>query len=102
MNLLNTKIGRLRVLGFFEGISLILLFFVAVPLKYIMGDPAMVKIVGPIHGGLFLFFLYYSISVSMDLKWAFRTITWKLVVASIVPFGTFYIDKAVLSKMKQE
>ncbi|RYF49924.1 MAG: DUF3817 domain-containing protein, partial [Cytophagaceae bacterium] len=53
-NLLNSSIGRLRVIGFLEGVSLIALLGIAVPLKYAFGNPTLVKMIGPVHGVLFL------------------------------------------------
>lgn len=97
--LLRTKLGRLRVIAFLEGISLLVLVFIGVPLKYAYGNPALVKTMGPIHGLLFLFFVLNTLSVGIAYKWEFRTTTWKVLLACIIPFGTFYIDRKILSKL---
>lgn len=94
-----TKIGRLRLLGLLEGLSLLILVFVAVPAKYMFNTPALVKAIGPVHGMLFLLFVFNTISVGVEYKWKFRETTWKVLLACIIPFGTFYIDKMILSKM---
>ena len=96
--LLKTKIGRLRILGFLEGVSLLLLIFVAVPLKYGSHDATLTNTLGPIHGALFLLFILNTLSVGVEQKWE-RTTTWKVIVACFIPFGTFYIDKKILSKI---
>jgi integral membrane protein len=98
-SLFKTKIGRLRILGFLEGISLLLLLFIAVPLKYGSNDATFVKTLGPIHGALFLLFILNTLSVGVEQKWEFSKITWKVIVACFIPFGTFYIDKKILSKV---
>ena len=98
-NLLKSNIGRLRVIGFLEGLSLLLLLGIAVPLKYAAGNPSLVKSIGPLHGILFLLFIVNTISVGIEYKWAFRQTTWKVLLACFVPFGTFYIDAKILSKM---
>jgi integral membrane protein len=90
-----SSIGRLRALAFAEGVSLIILVFVGVPFKYAMEMDELVKILGPIHGGLFILFLLNAISVSVSEKWKWTT-TGKAVIASFIPFGTFYIDRKVL------
>ena len=100
--LFETQLGRLRLIGFLEGISLILLTAVAVPLKYWAGDPAMVKILGPIHGILFLWFVLATLSVGVEYQWKFRQVTWKVLVACIIPFGTFYIDRSILKQMAEK
>ena len=98
IHLLKSKIGRLRIIGFLEGISLLLLVFVAVPLKYAADNPAFTKILGPVHGALFLLFIFNTLSVGVEYSWKFRTTTWKVLLACIIPFGTFYIDRHILSK----
>lgn len=94
--LFKTPIGRLRILGFLEGISLILLVFVAVPLKYFFHDPTLVRMLGPVHGLLFCLFVFITLSVGVSYRWSFSKTTWKVLLACIVPFGTFYIDKHIL------
>lgn len=97
--MLKTKIGRLRLIGLFEGISLLCLIGIAVPLKHIYGDPFLVKVIGPVHGLLFLLFVLNTLSVGIEYSWKFKTITWKVLLACMIPFGTFYIDRKILSKI---
>lgn len=99
MSLIKSKIGKLRIIGFLEGISLLILIFVAVPLKYYFGNPSLTKILGPIHGALFLLFIFNAISVGIEQNWKFKTTTWKVILACFIPFGTFYIDNKILSKI---
>ena len=96
LQLLKTPIGRLRIVGFLEGISMLLLVFVAMPLKYFFRHPELVRIVGSVHGLLFTLFVFITLSVAVAYKWSFSAITWKVLVACILPFGTFYIDRHVL------
>lgn len=96
-NLLTTSIGRLRLIGFLEGVSLLVLVGVAVPVKYIAHNPSLVKSVGPVHGLLFLLFIFNTIQVGVEQNWSFKTTTWKVLLACIIPFGTFYIDRKILS-----
>lgn len=98
LQLLKTPIGRLRILGFFEGISLIVLIFIAVPLKYWGGEPLLVKVIGPVHGLLFTLFVLATLSAGVTYRWKFSEISWKVLLACIIPFGTFYIDKHILAR----
>jgi integral membrane protein len=100
IQLFKTKTGRLRIIAFLEGISLLILVFIAVPMKYYFQNPAGSKVMGPIHGALFLLFVFTALSVGVEQKWKFRTTTWKVLLACIIPFGTFYIDYQVLRKLK--
>jgi integral membrane protein len=96
IQLLKTNIGRLRIIGLLEGISLLILVFIAVPLKYAFHHPEGSEIMGPIHGALFLLFVINTLSVGVEYKWSFKATTWKVLLACIVPFGTFYIDRKIL------
>lgn len=95
-HLFKTRLGRLCLLGYLEGISLLILIFIAVPIKYMAHDPTIVKALGPIHGALFLWFILQTASVGIEEKWNFRTTTLKVLLACVIPFGTFYIDRVIL------
>lgn len=99
--LLQTKVGRLRLIAFLEGISLLVLVLVAVPMKYVYGNPALTKFLGPVHGAIFLLFLFITLSVGVEQNWKFKTTTWKVLVACFIPFGTFYIDVKILRKLNR-
>ncbi|MDQ7961297.1 DUF3817 domain-containing protein [Flavobacterium lindanitolerans] len=99
LTLLKTPIGRLRLLGYVEGLSLLVLLFIAVPLKYAAENPSLSKIIGPTHGALFLLFIINTLSVGVEQQWQFRKTTYKVLLACIIPFGTFYIDRKILSKI---
>ncbi len=87
----------IRWVALFEGSSLLLLLFVAMPLKYYAGIPEAVRIIGPIHGILFLSFL-----VVLFLHAGKRELslvkTLMGFVASLIPFGTFIFKAKVLAK----
>ena len=91
-----SEIRFLRGITLLEGLSLILLVCVAVPIKYLGDDESYVKILGPIHGFLFIVFCYSAWSVGSKVKWNWRSMIWKLLLASFIPFGTFYLDHKVL------
>jgi integral membrane protein len=102
INLFKTKIGRLRIIGFLEGVSLLVLVFVAVPLKYYYHNPSLSKSLGPVHGAIFLLFVFNALSVGIEQNWKFKNTTWKVILACFIPFGTFYIDSRILSKLKDK
>jgi len=84
-------IKTLRVISYLEGISYILLIFIAVPIKYYANDPSLVKLLGMPHGLLFVAFVILSLVNSKKYNWSFiKTIA--VLISSIIPFGTFYVD----------
>lgn len=93
-------LARLRMLSLIEGVSTLVLFGIAMPLKYLADMPMAVTIVGSLHGLLFILLV-------MMLAWG-RTaipIPMKVVVAGIVgavvPFGPFVVDATMLRKVAQ-
>jgi len=85
----------IRVVSFLEGTSYLLLLFVAVPIKYWMNDPQYVKLLGMPHGLLFVTYLVIAFLIKSELKWNNKTLG-VVILASVIPFGTFYVDKKYL------
>lgn len=79
-----------------EGVSLLLLLFIAMPLKYIWDYPEAVEVVGMIHGVLFMAYVAFAIWIYLTLKWSIKILA-IVILASIIPFGTFYIENKYLS-----
>ncbi|MGX7686084.1 DUF3817 domain-containing protein [Flectobacillus sp. BAB-3569] len=99
--LFKTKLGRIRIIGFLEGLSLLVLIFVAIPMKHFFHNPTLSKFLGPIHGAIFLVFVLNTMSLAIEQNWKFRTTTWKIIVACFIPFGTFYIDHKIFKHLKE-
>ena len=99
-NLFTTSIGGLRLLGFFEGMSWLILLFIAMPMKYFFDNPILVKHVGRWQGALFVLFVVYAVLVSFTKGWSFK-VAIKLFLASIVPFGTFWADVKILKPLAE-
>ena len=92
--MLKTTIGRLRAAGMAEGISFILLVFVAMPLKYFAGKPEFVTHFGRVHGGLFVLFCFALLFAWMKHKWRFaRPVV--VFIFALLPFGPFLIDRSL-------
>lgn len=75
-----------------EGISFLLLLFVAMPLKYFANMPMAVKIMGGIHGILFVAFVILALKVTGDYRKNFLWLL-KAGLASLLPFGTIIMDR---------
>jgi len=84
-----------RFTAVLEGISYLALFAISMPLKYLatLGQPN--KYIGYAHGFLFIVYLVLAVVLTMERKWGMKRFT-VLFVASLLPFGTFYIDKKYL------
>ena len=89
-------LGLTHRIGFWEGISYLLLLFIAMPLQYVMNYPEAVRLIGTLHGFLFVGFMailfYCLLTKALSLKAVIRAF-----MLSLIPFGTFYLsfDKSV-------
>jgi integral membrane protein len=97
---LKTQIGRLRLVGYAEGISFLLLLCIAMPLKYLAGKPEMVRVVGMAHGLLFVLYILQVIQAKIEYDWSLKTMVLGI-VASVLPFGPFIAD-AKLFRMEAQ
>ena len=95
----NTAISRLRMAGIAEGISYLILLFIAMPIKYIVGNPEAVWYVGSVHGLLFMLFILALITVKINMEWNFKR-TLVAFLAALLPFGTFILDKSLRKEEK--
>ncbi len=84
-----------KIIAFLEGISLLLLLFFAMPMKYIYEQPIFVKTIGMAHGLLFIAYILVAIMLKIEEKWEIKKFA-IICIASIIPFGTFYIEKKYL------
>jgi integral membrane protein len=89
---MTNPIARLRTIALIEGISFLILLFIAMPLKYIWGQPQAVRIVGMAHGILFVIFCVALLYVTIVAKWPLSRAA-LLFLASIIPFGPWLIDR---------
>ena len=83
---------NVRIVSFTEGCSTILLFFIAMPLKYLMDMPQAVSWVGRIHGGLFVLLIALALIAIKKVPIGPK-LSLMLIVAAVVPFGPFLVDK---------
>lgn len=93
-------LNRFRTISIMEGISLVVLLFIAMPLKYVFDLPLMVKYVGWAHGILFIVYVLVLFPTSRKLRWSFRTAVLAL-IASLIPFGPFLFDRKLKSQKKE-
>jgi len=96
----NSPLGRFRKVALAEGISFILLLM-AMPFKYLYDMPQGVKIVGWIHGFLFILYMIMLLNVKLSNKWS---VTKSLIafLASLIPFGTFVLDRSLRKEEQRQ
>ena len=90
----NDTFSRFRIISIIEGLSYLLLVFIAMPLKYMFDYPLAVKIVGMSHGVLFILFFVALVMAMNRYKWKF--LGFQLFVYSLIPFGFILIEKIIM------
>lgn len=88
-------VNAFRWLGRLEGMSFLVLLLIAMPLKYIYGQPEAVRAVGMAHGVLFLVYVLAANYMAMQLNWS-KKVWFLSYVASVLPLGTFFFEKRYL------
>jgi integral membrane protein len=87
------NVTHLRIIGIAEGISFLVLLLIAMPLKYYFGFPIVVKIVGWLHGVLFIAYIGAVLLAIKAMQWNWFSVLIAL-AASLIPIGTFVLDKS--------
>ncbi len=83
---------KFRLINFIEGISYLVLVFIAMPLKYMFDYPIATKISGMTHGILFIIFLIMLSQAMQKYKFDIK-FSVILFIASLIPFGTTWTDR---------
>jgi len=86
-----------RIVAFLEGVSYILLMTIGLYSKYLLNDESYVKLLGMPHGLLFVLYIIIAFLLREDEGWETKDFSIVL-FASVIPFGTFYIDRKYLLK----
>ena len=84
-----------RVIALLEGISYLLLMTIGLYFKYQLNNDAYVKILGMPHGLLFILYILIAFLLRKQEKWSFINFA-IILFASLIPFGTFYVDRKYL------
>jgi len=91
---MNNSVKKFGLINTVEGYSYLILLFIAMPIKYLLGYPLAVKIAGMIHGILFILFVILLFIAWQNKKWDFKE-NIIFFIASLIPFGTFFTKKKI-------
>ncbi|WP_223701544.1 DUF3817 domain-containing protein [Sutcliffiella deserti] len=87
-------INRFRIMGLLEGGSLLVLLFIAMPMKYWLDIPEAVSVVGALHGFLFVVYLFFIAYMTYKIRWS---LIWpaSAVIVAFIPFGNIILDSYI-------
>ena len=86
-----------RWVSIIEGVSFLVLLFIAMPLKYIWDMPEYVRVTGMAHGVLFVAYVLGAVLMYEKLKWNLKDLA-IVILCAVLPFGPFYADKKYIKQ----
>ncbi len=92
---MNISIQTFRVISLLEALSYIVLLLIAMPVKYLLGNPELVRVVGMAHGILFVLYILGAFVFKNTLNWS-NQVLGVVILCSIIPLGPFYVDRKYL------
>jgi len=87
-----SQLRRMRVVSMIEGSTLLVLVFIAVPLRHLGGYPIATAIMGPVHGMAFLLYVWMLIETVSGAAFPRRDVV-RMLVAAFIPFGAFFNER---------
>src|SRR6476620_6376780 len=98
---MTAALTRFRVMAYVVGVLLLVLVFVAMPLKYFADQPMLVAIVGPMHGFLYMIYLVTAFDLAVRAKWPFvRTLL--VLLAGTIPVMSFGAERKVTGWVRSD
>ncbi|NUY79902.1 DUF3817 domain-containing protein [Flavobacterium sp. MAH-1] len=88
-----------KIVALLEGISLLVLFVFAMPMKYMFADHTYIRPIGMAHGLLFIGYIIMAFMLKFEENWNWKKLG-VVCVASVIPAGTFYVDWKYLRAVK--
>ncbi|MCH4823046.1 DUF3817 domain-containing protein [Gramella lutea] len=92
---LEKQLKLFKWISILEGLSFLILLFIAMPLKYIYEMPQMVQQVGMAHGILFIAYIAGALLLIKPMKWSLTQLG-IILGCSVLPFGPFYVERKYL------
>ncbi len=96
---MGSALTRYRVLAYVVGAILVVLFLVAMPLKYLAGREALVEFIGPIHGFLYIVYLLAGAQLALKARWPWQRVL-MIALAGIVPFLSFVLERRITAELR--
>jgi len=96
---LAAALTRYRIMAYVVGVMLLVLVFVAVPLRYFAGVPEVSKVVSPIHGLLYVVYLVTAFDLALKARWTAKG-TVLVLLAGVIPFLSFWAERRVTARVR--
>ena len=92
-------VTRYRVMAYVTGVLLVVLLFVAMPMKYIGDDDSLVRVVGIAHGWLYMAYVITALQLALQARWSLLK-TVLVALAGTIPFASFVAERRVVRDLR--
>ncbi len=100
MSGISGALTRYRIMAWITGVLLLVLVFVAMPMKYFGGSPELVVIVGTAHGWLYMIYLITGVDLTFRMRWSLWS-TAGVLIAGTIPFASFFAEHWVTKRVRE-
>lgn len=90
---------RYRVMAFVTGTLLVLLVFLALPIKYFGHNDGPTALIGTAHGFLFMVYLVTALDLGIRRRWSWLKLG-LVMIAGTVPFASFYAEHTIRQEIE--
>lgn len=90
---------RYRAIANVVGVVLVVFILIAVPLRYLGGEPRLSHTISPIHGFLYIVYLAATVDLSRRVGWSVRR-TVGVMLAGTIPFLSFVVERRTTSELR--
>jgi integral membrane protein len=97
---IETALRNYRIAAWVTGVGLLILVFVAMPLKYFFGQPALVSIVGVTHGFLYMIYIVCTLLLAERCRWK-PLDALVILIAGTVPLASFIAERRVTARVRE-
>jgi integral membrane protein len=94
-----TALRNYRIAAWVTGIGLLVLVLVAMPLKYIFGQPQLVAVVGVTHGFLYMIYIVCTLLLAERCRWK-PLDALLILIAGTVPVASFVAERRVTARVR--
>jgi integral membrane protein len=95
-----TALRNYRVAAWVTGIGLLVLVFVAMPLKYLLGEPRPVAVVGMLHGFLYMAYIVCTLILAERTRWRpLEAVV--ILLAGTIPIASFVAERQVTRRVRE-
>ena len=97
---MSSALQRYRVMANVVGVVLVVFILIAVPLRYLGGQPTLSKTISPVHGFCYIVYLGLTIDLARRVGWSLRR-TVLVMLAGTVPFLSFVVERRMTREVRE-